>query len=140
MTGPHPHHITSSSSSCFLSLFIFHLDCVIDPFPSAMARSRGARLLTLAVANVLLPLAVLVFASGFFPFKPLLSGLATFRGDFLEDEPAIFGRVIFMVVDALRSDFVYGHHSAFDFTQRYAMLPDPSVLPLHRQPTNGAPV
>ena len=94
-------------------------------FMSAMVRSRTLRLASLALANALLPVAVLVFASGFFPYKPLLSGLATFEddqgnGDWAGDRPRpVFDRVVFMVVDALRSDFVYGHNSGFHFTQRY---------------------
>ena len=88
-----------------------------------MARSRSLRLASLALSNILIPIAVVIFATGFFPYKPFLPGLATF-GD-VQDvshsaQPApIFDRVIFMVVDALRSDFVYGHESGFDFTQRY---------------------
>jgi ethanolaminephosphotransferase len=53
------------------------------------------------VANVLLPLGIFAFASGFFPYKPLLPGLATWEGD--NAHPAApFDKVIFMVVDALR--------------------------------------
>lgn len=90
-----------------------------------MARSAGTRMACLTLANVLLAIAVLVFATGFFPYKPVLPGLATFEAseDGLsgsQDSPKpVFDRVVFMVVDALRSDFVYGHHSGFDFTQRY---------------------
>lgn len=93
-----------------------------------MARSRNMRFAALTVANVLLPVAVLVFASGFFPFKPLLPGLATYEdvqetSDWGGVQPeAIFDRVVFMVVDALRSDFVYGYNSGFEFTQRYAAI------------------
>ncbi len=75
-------------------------------------------------SNLLLPIAVLVFASGFFPYKPFLPGLATFE-DVQElvtanvaQPEAIFDRVVFMVVDALRSYFVYGYNSGFGFTQR----------------------
>ena len=87
-----------------------------------MARSRLVRLAALTLANLLLPIAVLVFASGFFPYKPFLPGLATFD-DVVENgsaaQPrAVFDRVVFMVVDALRSDFVYGRGSDFKFTQR----------------------
>lgn len=57
--------------------------------------------LLVLVANVLIPIAVLVFSLGFFPYKPLISGLATF--DSFEDRPPrVFDKVIFMVVDALR--------------------------------------
>lgn len=85
-----------------------------------MARSQRVRTTALVLANLLLPIAVLVFAAGFFPYKPVLPGLATFEeqdGGGARAEP-VFDRVVFMVVDALRSDFVYGHESGMEFTQR----------------------
>ncbi|GAB7347730.1 hypothetical protein MBLNU459_g5282t1 [Dothideomycetes sp. NU459] len=88
----------------------------------------SSRIVSLVLANILIPIAVLVFATGFFPYKPFLAGLATF--DEVETEElgwtlldkdarpkAIFDKVVFMVVDALRSDFVYGQDSGFVFTQ-----------------------
>ncbi|OJD12597.1 hypothetical protein AJ78_06840 [Emergomyces pasteurianus Ep9510] len=72
----------------------------------------------LYLANSLLPLAILLFASGFFPYKHFIPGLATFseeKSDIRSSAP--FNRVIFMVVDALRSDFVYSKRSGFTFTQ-----------------------
>ena len=89
-----------------------------------MPRSRRSRLITLTIANLLLPIAVLLFASGFFPYKPFLPGLATFEdvqepgAKDVQQPEAVFDRVVFMVVDALRSDFVYGYNSGFEFTQR----------------------
>lgn len=89
-----------------------------------MTLRRRFRLATLTLSNVLLPGALLLFASGFFPYKPFLPGLATFEdiqemGAAHAKQPeAIFDRVVFMVVDALRSDFVYGYNSGFEFTQR----------------------
>ncbi|KAI0389978.1 alkaline phosphatase-like protein [Xylariaceae sp. FL0594] len=72
----------------------------------------------LVAANLLLPVAILIFATGFFPYKPFLPGLAQHdeldRGSPL-DVP--FDRLIFMVVDALRSDFVYSNASGFEYTQ-----------------------
>lgn len=112
--------------------------------PVTMPRARTFRLAALVLANVLLPVAVLIFASGFFPYKPFLPGLAVWEdvaepgekiaGDgraggeggggytalAKQPEPA-FDRVVFMVVDALRSDFVFGHGSGFEFVQRYAL-------------------
>ena len=88
-------------------------------------RHNRARLASLTLANILIPIAVWVFASGFFPYKPYLQGLATWRSgldgaDATSGPPeAIFDKVVFMVVDALRSDFVYGHGSGFEFTQEY---------------------
>ncbi|KJX99502.1 GPI ethanolamine phosphate transferase like protein [Zymoseptoria brevis] len=82
-----------------------------------MALSSRVRTAALVLANLLLPIAVLVFAKGFFPYKPALGGLATL-GENASALPApAFDRVIFMVVDALRSDFVYGYESGFEFTQ-----------------------
>lgn len=55
------------------------------------------------ISNLLIPVAILVFSSGFFPYKPLLPGLATFEeANDGSRPPAIFDKVIFMVVDALR--------------------------------------
>lgn len=57
----------------------------------------------LVVANVLIPIAILIFASGFFPYKPFLSGLAQYESlDYGAPPEAPFDKVIFMVVDALR--------------------------------------
>lgn len=57
----------------------------------------------LIAANALIPIAILIFASGFFPYKPFLSGLAQYEdlnyGSLAE---APFDKVVFMVVDALR--------------------------------------
>ncbi|KAG4419772.1 hypothetical protein IFR04_007082 [Cadophora malorum] len=74
--------------------------------------------LALLAANILIPIAILIFASGFFPYKPFLPGLAQYEA--LEYGPhpeAPFDKVVFMVVDALRSDFVYSNNSGFLFTQ-----------------------
>lgn len=59
---------------------------------------------SLLAANALIPVAILVFASGFFPYKPFLSGLAEFEAldEYGAPPEAPFDRVIFMVVDALR--------------------------------------
>lgn len=74
--------------------------------------------LSLVLANLLLPVAVLIFATGFFPYKPFLPGLATFKNAQNGARPeAQFDRLIFMVVDALRSDFVYSETSGFGYVQ-----------------------
>ncbi|TKA78589.1 hypothetical protein B0A55_03877 [Friedmanniomyces simplex] len=154
-------------------------------FGAGSGFGRALRLSTLAAANVLLVVGLGVFGRGFFPFKPVLSGLATFEGDGgdgggwmgtggerkegmgvrgweelgvggkeviggrageeiggwgeREEEVwgqegtgkgtgrkgkgkggqpvAVFDRVVFMVVDALRSDFVFGAGSGFGFVQ-----------------------
>ena len=64
---------------------------------------QGLSAFLLAVANILLPVAILTFGSGFFPYKPFLPGLAQYADVGIESAPeAPFDRLVFMVVDALR--------------------------------------
>lgn len=60
--------------------------------------------LLFALTNLLIPIAIFIFASGFFPYKTFIPGRATFQdssnGGQLASAP--FDKVIFMVVDALR--------------------------------------
>lgn len=71
-----------------------------------MVASRNGSLagsLLLALANLLIPLSILIFATGFFPYKPFLPGLAEFEPLGYGPPPkAPFDRLVFMVVDALR--------------------------------------
>ncbi|KAI9686314.1 MAG: major facilitator super transporter protein, partial [Bogoriella megaspora] len=64
------------------------------------------KIVSLVLANALIPLSVLIFAIGFFPYKPFLPGLATYEdSEVLGYEGPLgrpFDRVVFMVVDALR--------------------------------------
>ncbi|KAI0378756.1 alkaline phosphatase-like protein [Hypomontagnella monticulosa] len=72
----------------------------------------------LVAANLLIPVAIGLFAIGFFPYKPFLPGLAEYQPLQYGPPPkAPFDRLIFMVIDALRSDFVYTNGSGFEFTQ-----------------------
>ena len=86
------------------------------------------RSFSIALANILIPVSILVFATGFFPYKPFMPGLAEYEelGYFNAREErevkvpvAPFDKVVFMVVDALRSDFVYAEESGMSFVQRY---------------------
>lgn len=55
------------------------------------------------VANLLIPVAILLFATGFFPYKPFLPGLAEYETLDLGPPPGgPFDKLVFMVVDALR--------------------------------------
>lgn len=69
-----------------------------------LTMGRLLRAGVLCLANLLLPVAIFVFATGFFPYKPFVPGLATFQttsyGDHVPAAP--FDKLIFMVVDALR--------------------------------------
>jgi ethanolaminephosphotransferase len=88
----------------------------------------ATRTMLLTLANLLIPVAILTFATGFFPYKPYMPGLAEFEelgsnhalGEGWQKLPeAPFDKLVFMVVDALRSDFVFGEESGMSFVQRY---------------------
>ncbi|KAL6243376.1 major facilitator superfamily transporter protein [Rhinocladiella similis] len=81
-----------------------------------MGSGVKVRKASLYLANILLIASLLIFAKGFFPHKAFLTGLATWSEDH-QPRLAPFNRVVFMVVDALRSDFVYSNASHFAFTQ-----------------------
>lgn len=78
-----------------------------------VAPNHGSSLLSsllLAAANVLIPVSILVFATGFFPYKPFIPGLAEFEPlEYGPPPPAPFDRLIFMVVDALRRYALTSH-------------------------------
>lgn len=80
-----------------------------------MATSPGWRAILLA--NVLIVVGILTFSTGFFPYKPLLPGLATFE-EADSDITPIFDKVIFMVVDALRRYVLCSSISAFGRLKR----------------------
>ncbi|KAL2262095.1 hypothetical protein VTK26DRAFT_2497 [Humicola hyalothermophila] len=94
-------------------------------------RSRDGTLSSalLLLANILIPVAILVFATGFFPYKPLLPGLASYDAvtEYGDPPAAPFDKLVFMVIDALRSDFVYTAGSGFEFTQ--SLIRDGAALP-----------
>jgi ethanolaminephosphotransferase len=87
----------------------------------AFDRSNGTRFLFFALGNVLLLVSLYFFTTGFlsselFPREPFSqSDDGDTRQLPIADSP--FDRVVFLLVDALRPDFVYGRHSGFEFTQ-----------------------
>ncbi|KAM4062216.1 type I phosphodiesterase / nucleotide pyrophosphatase [Hirsutella rhossiliensis] len=97
--------------------------------------------LVLVIANLFIPLSIVVFATGFFPHKPFLPGLADHEALGQGPAPgAPFDRLIFMVVDALRSDFVYSDGSGFKYTQ--SLIRDGAAIPFTanaRSPTVTMP-
>ena len=66
-----------------------------------------------------------LFLRGFFPLKKAIQGRAT--NENLPPEPSVdkpgdplspkFGRVVIMLIDALRADFVFNEQSLMPFTQ-----------------------
>lgn len=60
--------------------------------------------LLLVAANLLIPVALVTFATGFFPYKPFLPGLAQYSdiSEYGSPPSPPFDRLVFMVVDALR--------------------------------------
>ncbi|OAA71885.1 Alkaline-phosphatase-like, core domain protein [Akanthomyces lecanii RCEF 1005] len=105
------------------------------------ANPAGSFTLPLAIANLLIPISILIFATGFFPYKPFLPGLAEF--EVLESGPppqAPFDKLVFVVIDALRSDFVYSQGSGFEYTQ--SLIRDGAAIPFTayaRSPTVTMP-
>ncbi|QPH02878.1 hypothetical protein C2857_007096 [Epichloe festucae Fl1] len=88
---------------------------------SIMMAMTKRRLLLLA-SNLLIPLGMLIFMAGLFRSRPkaAVGGGGTLHhpvGDPGRDIAPPFNKVIFMVVDALRSDFVFAQESGFRFTQ-----------------------
>ncbi|GAA5864210.1 hypothetical protein JCM1840_006702 [Sporobolomyces johnsonii] len=81
--------------------------------------ARRAPLLGLLIAAASLGLAL--FARGFFPVKPLVTGWtepSQYAADSTSSEPsddAPFSRLVFVLVDALRSDFAFGPDSHMSF-------------------------
>ena len=68
-----------------------------------LSLSPRASIGLLVFANLLIPLAIVIFALGFFPYKPFLSGKSVFDNEDTElAQKAPYDKVIFMVVDALR--------------------------------------
>lgn len=68
-----------------------------------MASKCSTKSILLIIVNVLIPVSLITFATGFFPYKPFLSGLAQYE-DLGQGPPPVapFDKVVFMVVDALR--------------------------------------
>ncbi|TGJ86138.1 hypothetical protein E0Z10_g2663 [Xylaria hypoxylon] len=94
-----------------------------------------ASTLFLVAANFLLPIAILIFATGFFPYKPFLPGLARYEElDYGSPPDAPFDKLVFMVVDALRSDFVYLQGSGFEYTQ--SLINDGVAIPFTAHATS----
>ncbi|KAJ4337630.1 major facilitator super transporter protein [Didymella glomerata] len=99
----------------------------------------------LALANLLIPIAILVFATGFFPYKPFMPGLAEYEdvtwisehgesNEDLQHPEAPFDKLVFMVVDALRSDFVYSEESGMSFVQ--SLIREGTALPFTAHATS----
>ncbi|CAG8491105.1 2409_t:CDS:10 [Acaulospora morrowiae] len=74
-----------------------------------------------------------LFAKGFFPYKSILPGFAKVdefpqypNGEEASPPEPLFDRLVFMLVDALRSDFIFGENSGMEFVKslignRYAI-------------------
>ncbi|EAU35167.1 predicted protein [Aspergillus terreus NIH2624] len=90
----------------------------------------------LFLSNVGIVLGVVVFMAGYFsppPRLPFDNGVEQVGLEGAEEEErypqpsAPFDKVVFMVIDALRSDFVYGEDSGFSFTQ--SLIKSGSAIP-----------
>ncbi|KAL8760164.1 MAG: hypothetical protein Q9184_003407 [Pyrenodesmia sp. 2 TL-2023] len=93
---------------------------------------------SILILNLLLPIALLVFASGFFPYKAVLPGHTYFNAEEEEEfaQHAPFEKVIFMVVDALRRLIRSG--SAIPFTA-HATAPTITMPRIKAMTTGSVP-
>ncbi|KAG6356291.1 hypothetical protein INS49_015678 [Diaporthe citri] len=87
---------------------------------SSHSASGGFQLRSVLAYNLLLAVGIITFSVGL--LRPIpqvpLSSQASSPGDAMISPPdARFDRVIFMVIDALRSDMVFSNASGFSFTQ-----------------------
>lgn len=88
-------------------------------------KSHRSKITYLTLGNVLLLIALFAFTSGFLSsalFPKSVPAPSMLNDDLVEaKEDAPFSRVVFLLVDALRSDFVFGTNSGFSFTQRHEL-------------------
>lgn len=86
---------------------------------------NDAATLTGYFAFLLQCIGLLWFSKGFFPHKKVvLQGYGEAHSD---DAPAIFDRLVFVVVDALRSDFIFGPQS--DMHHMHNMINEQTLVP-----------
>lgn len=92
---------------------------------SANERSSRSQLACLAFGNVFLLASLFAFASGFLSSALFPNAVSASRafGDRVSEvqDDSPFSRVVFLLVDALRSDFVFNERSGFEFTQRHVL-------------------
>ncbi|KAK9451315.1 alkaline-phosphatase-like protein [Limtongia smithiae] len=86
------------------------------------------------VTAFILPLQIiglLFFVKGFFPYKPVFHGYAPLEPD---TAPPVFDKIVFMLVDALRSDFVFANTSSMTFTKSLITSGDALPFTAHAAP------
>ena len=97
------------------------------PFVEEMPHGHSVLIVLLLLCQIL---GLILFLRGFFPLKKAIDGRATNenlppepsfegKGDLL---PPKFGRVVIMLIDALRADFVYSEQIRMPFTQELIRL------------------
>lgn len=91
----------------------------------ANERSSRSQPAYLALGNIFLLASLFAFTSGFLSSTLFPNSVAAppALGNRISEAQHVapFNRIVFLLVDALRSDFVYGDHSGFDFTQRHGI-------------------
>jgi len=86
-------------------------------------RSNGTKFFFFTLGNILLLVSLFFFTTGFlsselFPREPFSQLNENDHGQISAADPP-FDRVVLLLIDALRPDFVYGTDSSFEFTQRH---------------------
>ncbi|KAJ5298090.1 hypothetical protein N7508_008339 [Penicillium antarcticum] len=92
----------------------------------------------LTLCNILSLGSLAMFACGFFGAKPYLTDLkesGMYQLDIPNSPTSVpFDKIVFMVVDALRSDFVYSENSGFSFTR--SLVQSGEALPFTMEATS----
>ena len=86
-------------------------------------RSNGTKFFFFTLGNILLLVSLFFFTTGFlsselFPREPFSQLNENDHGRISAADPP-FDRVVLLLIDALRPDFVYGTDSGFEYTQRH---------------------
>lgn len=92
-----------------------------------MSRLKWSVFVGLVISHVI---GYLMFLKGFFPSKVVMPGFNEFhtgQSPFVENSEAKFDKLILMVVDAMRSDFIFSEESSMKFVHQ--LINDDCALP-----------
>jgi ethanolaminephosphotransferase len=104
-----------------------HPTMISMSWQSRSDRSKGTKLVFFTLGNVLLLVSLYFFTTGFlsselFPSEAFTQSEIGENGRKPGAADPPFDRVVFLLIDTLRPDFVYGRESGFEFTQGHESI------------------